>query len=83
MIFILLVPFNATLLITKTMPWFNIVTKFRPLIDGHTNVSIFTGQLRTQLLVRVAFAVSSLDRNLNLTIGMLLLSLITRSCRSL
>ena len=33
--FLMMVPFNATLLITKTMSCFNIVTKFRPLIDTY------------------------------------------------
>ena len=79
-IFLMMVPFNATLLITKTMSCFNIVTKFRPLIDAYQGpykcqYYYWTG---AQLLIRVVFfAISSLDRNLNLTIGMLLLSLIT------
>ena len=79
-IFLMMVPFNATLLITKTMSHFNIVTKFRPLIDTYQGpykcqYYYWTG---AQLLIRVVFfAISSLDRNLNLTIGMLLLSLIT------
>ena len=80
MIFMVLVPFNATLLITKTMSRFNIVTKFRPLIDAYQGpykcqYYYWTG---IQLLIRIVFfAISSLDRNLNLMIGMLLLSLIT------
>ena len=79
-IFLMLVPFNATLLITKTMSRFNIVTKFRPLIDAYQGpykhkYYYWTG---AQLLIRVVFfAILLLDRNLNLTIGMMLLSLIT------
>ena len=79
-IFLMMVPFNAILVITKTMSRFNIVTKFRPLLDAYQGPykCQYYYWIGAQLLIRVVFfAISSLDRNLNLTIGMLLLSLIT------
>jgi len=72
LLFISLVPFNVVLLFTKTLSRFKLVTKFKPLLDAFqgpykNNLYFWTG---LQLLVRtIFFAISSLERNINLIIG--------------
>ena len=72
LLFVSLVPFNVVLLFTKTFSRFKLVTKFKPLLDAFqgpykNNLYFWTG---LQLLVRtIFFAISSLERNINLIIG--------------
>ena len=78
-LFLILVPFNVILLFTKTVSRFNIVTKFRPLLDAYQGpykirFYYWTG---LQLMLRtVFFGLSSLDSNINLTIGIIILSIV-------
>ena len=72
-LFLAMIPFNGILLFTKTVSRFNIVTKFKPLLDAYQGpykikFYYWTG---LQLMLRtVFFGLSSLDSNINLTIGM-------------
>ena len=78
-LFLILVPFNVILLFTRTLSRFHFINKFKPLLDAYQGpykirFYYWTG---LQLLIRaVFFGTSSLDRNLNLTIGITLFSLI-------
>ena len=78
-LFLILVPFNVILLFTRTLSRFRFINKFKPLLDAYQGpykikFYYWTG---LQLLIRaVLFGVSSLDRNLNLTISIALFSLI-------
>ena len=78
-LFLILVPFNVILLFTRTLSRFRFINKFKPLLDTYqgpykTRLYNWTG---LQLLIRVIFfGISSLDRNLNLTISITLFSLI-------
>ena len=71
-----LVPFNITLLFTKTLSRFKLVIRFKPMLDAFqgpykNNLYYWTG---LQLLIRtVFFALSSLERSINLTIGSVIL----------
>ena len=75
----ILLPFNITLLFTKTLLKFSFISKFKPLLDAYQGpykikFYYWTG---VQLLTRVVFyGISSLDRTINLTAGILLLSII-------
>ena len=77
-LFLVLVPFNFILLFTRSLLRFNIITKFKPLLDAYQGpykdkMYYWVG---LQLVLRVVlFAVSSLDRNINLLIGIVLFSL--------
>ena len=78
-LFLILVPFNVILLFTRTLSRFRFINKFKPLLDtyqGPYKIKFYywTG---LQLLIRTLFfGTSSLDKNLNLTIGIMLFSLI-------
>ena len=78
-LFLILTPFNVTLLFTRTVSRFNAINKFKPLLDAYQGpykikFYYWTG---LQLLIRaVIFGTSSLDRNLNLTINITLFSII-------
>ena len=78
-LFLILIPFNVILLFTRTLSRFQFINKFKPLLDAYQGpykikFYYWTG---LQLLIRaVFFGTSSLDRNLNLTIGIALFSLI-------
>ena len=78
-LFLVLVPFNVILLFTKAASRFNIVTKFKPLLDAYQGpykikFYYWTG---LQLMLRtVLFGLSSLDSNINLTVGMSILSIV-------
>ncbi|XP_065903086.1 uncharacterized protein [Dysidea avara] len=78
-LFMILIPFNLILLFTKTLSRFQFITKFKPLLDAYQGpykikFYYWTGM---QLLTRtVFFVVSSLDRDINLAIGMILLSIL-------
>ena len=76
-LFIILILLNLVLIFTRSLSRFKFINKFKPLLDAYqgpykTKHYYWTGM---QLLVRVIiFAISSLDKDLNLTIGMILLS---------
>ena len=78
-LFLILVPFNVILLFTGTLSRFNVINKFKPLLDAYQGpykirFYYWTG---LQLLIRaVIFGTSSLDRNLNLTINITLFSIL-------
>ena len=78
-LFLILVPFNVILLFTRALSRFRLINRFKPLLDAYQGpykdkYFYWTG---LQLLIRaVFFGVSSLDKNINLTIGILLLSVI-------
>ena len=78
-LFLILLPFNITLLFTKTLSRFTFITKFRPLLDayqGPYKIKFYYWS-GVQLVIRIVFyGISSLDRNINLTIGIMLLTII-------
>ena len=78
-LFLILVPFNVILLFTRTLSRFNVINKFKPLLDAYQGPYKFKFYYWTglQLLIRaVIFGTSSLDRNLNLTINIALFSIL-------
>ena len=78
-LFLILVSFDIILLFTRTLSRFRFINKFKPLLDAYQGpykdkFYYWTG---LQLLVRtVFFGISSLDRNINIAISILLLSVI-------
>ena len=78
-LFLILVPFNVILLFTRTLSRFRFINKFKPLLDAYQGpykikFYYWTG---LQLLMRAVFlGISSLDRNINIVISILLLSVI-------
>ena len=78
-LFLALVPFNVILLFTKIVSRFSIVTKFKPLLDAYQGpykikFYYWTG---LQLMLRTLFfGLSSLDSNMNLTIGIIILFIV-------
>ena len=78
-LFLILVPFNIILLFARKLSSFRFVNKFKPLLDAYQgpyklSYYNYTG---IQLLIRVIFfALSSLERNINLVLGTIILSLI-------
>ena len=76
-LFLILVPFNVILLFTKTFSKLRIINRFKPLLDAYLGPHklkyyYYTG---VQLLTRVIFfALSSLERNVNLVLGIIFLS---------
>ena len=79
LLFLILVPFNIILLFTRTLSRFNVISKFKPLLDAYqgpykTKFYYWTG---LQLAVRaVFFGISSLDRTINLTVGIIILIIV-------
>ena len=77
--FLILVPFNIILLFARKLSSFRFVNKFKPLLDAYQgpyklSYYNYTG---IQLLIRVIFfALSSLERNVNLVLGTIILSFI-------
>ena len=77
-IFLILIMFNIILLFTRTLSRFRFINRFKPLLDAYQGpykdkFYYWTG---LQLLIRaVFFGLSSLDRNINLIVGILLLSI--------
>ena len=75
-LFLILVLFNAVLLFTKILSRFNIVTKFKPLLDAYQGpykikFYFWTG---LQLMLRtIFFGLSSLDTKINFTAGFVIL----------
>ena len=78
-LFLILIPFNVILLFTRTLSRFRIINRFKPLLDAYQgpykiSYYYYTG---VQLLIRVIFfALSSLERNINLVLGTILLSML-------
>ena len=78
-LFLILIPFNIILLFTKTLSRFQFITKFKPLLDAYQGpykikFYYWTG---LQLLIRVVFfGISSLNRDINFIIGIILLIII-------
>ncbi|XP_065895735.1 uncharacterized protein [Dysidea avara] len=76
-LFLILLPFNITLLFTRTLSRYKFVLNFIPLLETYQGpykmkYYYWTGM---QLVIRVAiYGISSLDKNINLTIGVILLS---------
>ena len=77
-LFLILIPFNIILLFTKTVSRFNIVTKFKPLLDAYQGpykikLYYWTG---LQLMLRtIFFGLSSLDSKINFTTGLIILGI--------
>ena len=78
-LFLILVSFDIILLFTRTLSRFRFINKFKPLLDTYQGpykdkFYYWTG---LQLLIRtVFFGISSLDRNVNIAISIILLSVI-------
>ncbi|XP_065901525.1 uncharacterized protein [Dysidea avara] len=78
-IFSILLPFNIILLFTRTLSRFKFITKFKPLLDAYQGpykikFYYWTG---VQLVIRIVFyGISSLERNINLTTGIMLLTIV-------
>ena len=76
-LFLILLPFNITLLFTRTLLRYKFVRNFTPLLEAYQGpykmkYYYWTGM---HLLIRVAiYGISLLDKNINLTIGVILLS---------
>ena len=77
-LFLILLSFNVILLFTRTLSRFKFINKFKPLLDAYQGpykdkFYYWTG---LQLLLRaVFFGLSSLDRNINLMVGIILLGI--------
>ena len=75
---LILLTFNIILLFTRTLSRFRFINKFKPLLDAYQGpykdkFYYWTG---LQLLLRaVFFGLSSLDRNINLVVGIILLGI--------
>ena len=78
-LFLILVPFNVILLCTRTLSRFKVINRFKPILDAYQGPykDRFYYWIGLQLVVRaVLLAVSSLDRNNNLTICIIILSIL-------
>ena len=76
-LFIILLPFNAILCFTKTAMRLKLVNHFKPLIDAYQGPYKYKYYYWAglQLVLRaVFFGLSALDRNINLTVGNILLA---------
>ena len=75
----IMIPFVVIILFTRPLLRFKIINKFKPLLDAYQGAYINKCHYWTglQLVIRaVFFGVSSLDRNINLTVGIMLLTVI-------
>ena len=86
-LFLILVPFNVILLFTRALSRFNVINKFKPLLDAYQGpyrheFYYWTGM---QLALRaVYFGISSLDKRTNFTAGMIIFiiaSLLSTACQ--
>ena len=78
-LFCVLIPFNAILVFTKSLSQLNLINKFTPLIDAYRGPYEYELYYWTgfQLIIRsVFFGISALSRNVNLTVGIVLISAI-------
>ena len=85
-LFIILLPFNAILCFTKTAMRLKLVNHFKPLIDAYQGPYKYKYYYWAglQLVIRaVFFGLSALDRNINLTVGIILVAVILVIQRSL
>ena len=83
---IVLLPFNAILCFTKSAMRLKCVNHFKPLIDAYQGPYKYKYYYWTglQLVMRaVFFGLSALDRNINLTVGIILLTIIVLIQRSI
>ena len=77
-LFLILVAFNIILLFTRTLSRIRCINKFKPILDAYQGpykdkLYFWNG---LQLLLRaILFGLSSLDRNVNLMIGLIVLSI--------
>ena len=77
-LFLILLSFNIILLFTRRLSWLTFINKFKPLLDAYQGpykdkYYYCTG---LQLLLRaIFFGLSSLDRNINLMFGIILLGM--------
>ena len=77
-LFIILIIFNIILLFTRTLSRFKYINKFKPLLDAYqgpykNKFYYWTG---LQLLLRaIFFGLSSLDRSVNLMVGIILIDI--------
>jgi len=74
-LFLILVPFNVVLILTKKLSYFKLVTYFKPLLDAHQGPYKMTFYYwpGLQLLLRaIFFGLSATDRNINLTISVIM-----------
>ena len=79
-LFIILLPFNAILCFTKTAMRLQLVNHFKPLIDAYQGPYKYKYYywIGVQLVMRaVCFGLSALDRNINLTVGIILLTIVS------
>ena len=77
-LFLILLPFNAILLFTRTLSRLRFINKFKPLLDAYQGPykDKYYNWTGLQLLIRaVFFGISSSDRN-NLTISVILLGIL-------
>ena len=78
-LFLMLIPFNAVLIFTRTPSQFKCINRFKPLLDAYQGpykdrFYYWTG---LQLFLRVVFyGISSLERNTNMMIGILILGVL-------
>ena len=75
-LFLILVPFNATLLFTKMLSRFRIVTRFKPLLDayqGPYKIEFYYWPGLQLILRTIFFVLSSLDTKINFTVGFIIL----------
>ena len=85
-LFAILLPFNAILCFTKTAMRLRLVNHFKPLIDAYQGPYKYKYYYWTglQLIIRaIFFGLSTLDRNINLTVAIILLAAIISIQRSL
>ena len=79
LLFSIMIPFNVVLLFTRFLFRFRLISKFKPLIDAYQGA--YTDKcyywIGLQLVMRATFlGLSSLDRNVNLKIGIILMSML-------
>ena len=75
-IFILLIPFNITLLFTRTLSRFKIVNYFKPLLDvyqGPFKIKCYYWTGIHLVIKAIFFGLSALDKKINLLIGSMML----------
>ena len=78
-LFSIMIPFNVILIFTRFLFRFRLISKFKPLIDAYQgaykdNCYYWIG---LQLVMRAIFlGLSSLDRNINLKVGIILISIV-------
>ena len=78
-LFLILVPFNVVLIFTKQLSYFKVVTYFKPVLDAYQGPYLMKFYYWTglQLLIRaIFFALTALDRNVNMTAGILLIGVL-------